>query len=137
MSDLFELPELFVDILLDLGSLGEEHVPLPDVVYCFVVVGHKVPLYQWAVAHEQSLSSALGVFAYLVVGQRGALALLTVATFLLVGAVLPLPVGQRRGVNLGSREKLAERVHKLTHERLSQRLSALGVSKVQTVEYSL
>lgn len=133
---LLELPKLFVDILLDLGPLSQEHVPLAHVIDRLIVVVQKVSFDKGTVSHEESFTSTFGVLADLVVGERGILHLLLVS-FLLAGAVEPLPMGQGCRMDLSTREQLTECVNKLAHECFRQLLATLGVSEVQAIENCL
>lgn len=100
-------------------------------------MGYQIPFNEWTIPHQQPLASALRVFVDLVVSKRCLLAALAKAALLLAGAVAPLPVRERSRVNLCAGEQLAERVRQLPHECFVQRLSALGVGEVQTIENSL
>lgn len=93
-SDLFELLKLYIYVLLNLISLGQEHLPFPDVVDGFIVVRNKVTFDKRTVAHEEPFSATFRVLTNIVISQTGVLTLLSAdVSFLNEGSV---PVAQRR-----------------------------------------
>ena len=87
---MFELLKLFIHVLLDLISLGEKHLPFSDVVDGFVVVGDEVAFNERTVAHEKSFSTALCVFADIIIGKTSLLILLTTDVCLLNEGCVPV-----------------------------------------------